>query len=147
METQFLRKSCLDLDSYLQQGDGDFLQRDIDGNELYNEILCFKAIVTSLEESKPYFILNYIITNDLTSCFPNLAVALRIFLTLPVTVASGERSFSKLKLIKNFLRSTMSQERLTNLATISIEHEICQNLDISNIIDDFASKKARRVLL
>jgi hypothetical protein len=30
---------------------------------------------------------------------------------VPVTVASAERSFSKLKLVKNYLRSHMSQER------------------------------------
>ena len=39
---------------------------------------------------------------------------------MPVTVASAEWSFSKLKLINNYLRSTMTQERLTNLATINI---------------------------
>uniref|UniRef100_A0A3B1J9M7 TTF-type domain-containing protein n=1 Tax=Astyanax mexicanus TaxID=7994 RepID=A0A3B1J9M7_ASTMX len=36
-------------------------------------------------------------------------------LTLPVSVASGERSFSALKLIKTYMRSTMGQERLTGL--------------------------------
>nr|CAH7742496.1 unnamed protein product [Callosobruchus chinensis] len=29
-------------------------------------------------------------------------------LSLPVTIASGERSFSSLKLIKNYLRTSMS---------------------------------------
>ncbi|XP_074305332.1 uncharacterized protein LOC141640427 [Silene latifolia] len=41
-------------------------------------------------------------------CYPNASIAYRIFLTVPVTVASAERSFSKLKLIKNYLRSSMN---------------------------------------
>ena len=45
------------------------------------------------------------------------------FLTTGISVASCERSFSKLKLIKNYLRSTMSDARLTNLAILSIERE------------------------
>jgi hypothetical protein len=37
-------------------------------------------------------------------------VSLRILLIIPVTVASAEKSFSKLMLVKNYLRSTMSQK-------------------------------------
>jgi len=44
-------------------------------------------------------------------------------LTIPVSVASAERSFSKLKLIKSNLRSTMSQQRLNRLALLSIEKD------------------------
>ena len=53
--------------------------------------------------------------------FPNLSTALQIFCCLPATVASGERSFSKLKLIKNYLRSCMGQDRLYELAMLNIE--------------------------
>ncbi|CAI5785023.1 finger MYM-type 1-like [Podarcis lilfordi] len=74
-------------------------------------------------------------SNNLTSVFLNLSILLCIYLTLPVTVAEGERSFSKLKLIKNYLRSTMTQERLTNLAMISIEKEVA--VDTDNLIKDF----------
>lgn len=77
--------------------------------------------------------------------FPNLVIALRILLTLPVSITSGERSFSKLKLIKNYLRSTMGQDRLSDLALISIESSLCDSLDINDIIDDFANLKTRRV--
>ena len=43
--------------------------------------------------------------------FLNTCVAYRILLTISIIVDSTERSFSKLKLIKSYLRSTMSQER------------------------------------
>ena len=63
---------------------------------------------------------------------------------MPVTVASAERSFSKLKLLKNYLRSTMSQERLNGLATLCIEKRLLDKIDIDTIIDDFASRNVRR---
>ena len=65
-------------------------------------------------------------------------------MTVPVTVAAAERSFSKLKLIKNFLRSSMSQERLSGLGLISIENKRAKNLDLRKVIQQFASAKARR---
>jgi hypothetical protein len=57
-------------------------------------------------------------------CYPNIFVAYRILFTIPITVASAERSFSKLKLLNNYLRSTMSQERLNGLASLYIEKKI-----------------------
>ena len=78
-------------------------------------------------------------------CYPNVSIAYRILLTiLPVTVASTERSFSKLKLLKSYLRSSMSQERLNDLAILCIEKNILENIDVDTIINDFASRNARR---
>ena len=49
----------------------------------------------------------------------NCTASVIIFqLTIPITVVSGDRNFSKLKLIKNDLRSTVTQERLSDLAMI-----------------------------
>ena len=45
-------------------------------------------------------------------CYPNVSIAYQILLTMSVMVASAERSFSKLKLLKSNLRSSISQERL-----------------------------------
>jgi hypothetical protein len=63
---------------------------------------------------------------------------------MSVTVASAEISFSKLKLLKNYLRSTMSQERLNGLATLCIEKGLLDEIDIDSIVTDFASRNVTR---
>lgn len=62
----------------------------------------------------------------------------KIALTLPVGSATTERSFSKLKIIKNRLRSTMAGERLENLMKISCENDI--DIDYDKILNIFSSK-------
>ena len=73
-------------------------------------------------------------------------IAYRILLTIPVIVVSAERSFSKLKLIKSYLRSTMSQEILNVLAMLSIGKNMVEKLDYVNLISTFAAKNVRQVI-
>jgi hypothetical protein len=80
-------------------------------------------------------------------CFPNALIAYRILLTIHVTIASAERSFSKLKLLKSYLRSTMTQERLNGLATIAIENDVWEKIKYEYIIEEFISKNSRRMML
>ena len=77
-------------------------------------------------------------------CYPNVSIAYQILLIVPVIVASAERSFSKLKILKNCLRSTMLQERLNGLAMCCIEREVLENIDLDVVLNDFASQNARR---
>ena len=56
----------------------------------------------------------------------------------------AERSFSKLKLLLNYLRSTMSRERLNGLATLCIEKLLLDQIDLNTIVDDFVSRNATR---
>ncbi|KAJ8027872.1 Zinc finger MYM-type protein 1 [Holothuria leucospilota] len=51
---------------------------------------------------------------------PNLRKATQLALTLPVSSAVCERSFSAMKYIKNYLRSTMSNQRLSDLGVIYV---------------------------
>ena len=89
--------------------------------------------------------LDYIYKENILDLYPNMSIALRLLLTLPVTVASGERGFSKLKLIKTYLRSTMSQEMLSELAVLSIEQEVRKSVDMDLLIARFAQAKARKI--
>ena len=88
--------------------------------------------------------LNIMYRYNLKDGFPNVCIALRIYLTLPVSNCSGERSFSHLKRIKSSLRSTMGQDRLANLTLLNIESEILTDLDFQDITDSFSTLKARR---
>ena len=68
----------------------------------------------------------------------------KVYLCMFVTNCKGERSFSKLKLLKNHLRNTMGQDRLASLAVLAIENELLKTLDFSDVISDFAELKCRR---
>lgn len=116
---------------------------DLDKNDLFKELEMLSRSVPE-DINKAIDVLNCI--KDLDCIYPNAWIAYRIMLTLPVTVAHAERSFSKLKLIKSYLCSTMSQERLSGLATLSIEKDMVEKLDYTNLISTFASKSARRVM-
>ncbi|KYN21509.1 hypothetical protein ALC57_06123, partial [Trachymyrmex cornetzi] len=59
----------------------------------------------------------------------NLAIALQILLTVPMSVVTAEVSFSKVKIIKNFLRNTMTQTRSCDLAMISIKKELANSFN------------------
>ena len=77
--------------------------------------------------------------------FPNVHTKLRLILVTPVTTATVERSNSSLRFIKNAYRSTMSEERLNALLLLFIHRDI--ELDYNKIVDIFALRNARRMLL
>ena len=123
---------------------------DVVADDLVQELKHLKAIDESnfgSAPTNPMTLLNNISSFKLEEVFSNVVIALRLFCTIPVTVASAERSFSKLAHIKNFLRSTMSQPRLTSLGTLAIESELARQVNFKNIISIFASQKARRAFL
>ena len=49
--------------------------------------------------------------------------------SVAVVFSSDERSFSKLKLIKTYLRSCITQERLSDLGLLIIERERFKDID------------------
>ncbi|CAF3169504.1 unnamed protein product [Rotaria sp. Silwood2] len=78
--------------------------------------------------------------------YPNIYRLLTIFATLPVSIATSERSFSTLKLVKTYLRNSMADERLSALAFLHIHKSTTLTTDPQDIIAEFA-KRNRRIKL
>lgn len=88
-------------------------------------------------------ILKFMIANDMCDIYPNLVTLYKLYLTIPISSAAAERSFSRLKLIKSYLRSTMSEDRLSGLAIINIERDLAKKVNFNTVIDTFAKMKQR----
>ncbi|KAF0746969.1 zinc finger MYM-type protein 1-like [Aphis craccivora] len=65
---------------------------------------------------------------------PNVKKLLPLFATLPVTSATPERTFSVLKRLKTYLRATMTEERLNDLALANINKDDVDFEDIEKIV-------------
>jgi len=137
LDENVLKTCCLNLENILKHEESS----DIDGLDLFSELKILRVVFRE-RTNDPIEILDYIKKVD---SFLNACIAYRILLTIPVTVASAERIFSKLKLIKTYLRSTMSQERLSGLVMLSIEKDLLEKLEYNDLINTFASQKARKV--
>ncbi|XP_040361862.1 uncharacterized protein LOC121048908 [Rosa chinensis] len=137
-----LKSCCLNLEIALRNGDGS----DIDAKYLLMELQILQEMLPNeaYETDRPWTSIQIMEFAKKMDMFPSVMVAYRILLTIPVTVASAERSFSKLKLLKSYLRTTMTQDRLNGLAILTIERNMLVNVDYEKIIDDFASRNARR---
>ena len=117
------------------------------GIEMVQFVEFYKVFKESRDEkiSIQQFMYKLIHDHDVQETFPNVEIALRIYLVLMVTNCSGERSFSKLKLIKNRLRTTMKQDRLNHLTLMSIEYDILRTINFDDLIREFAMRKSRKV--
>ncbi|XP_065662954.1 uncharacterized protein LOC136085562 [Hydra vulgaris] len=128
---------------------GKVYSSDVDGRELYEEILDCRMLLTSCKEkvSSPEQLLMFIVEYGDENVFPNMRIALQILLTIAVSVASCERTFSKIRLINSYLRTSMDQSRLCDLALLSLKRENTEEINFDNVIKKFAAIKARKINL
>ena len=68
--------------------------------------------------------------------FPELCKLFRLLLIMPASSATSERSFSSLRLVKSYLRTTMKQERLNHLLLLHI-HKDRQIIDLLAAMREF----------
>jgi hypothetical protein len=106
------------------------------------ELIQFKSIVKDFpKECELSFAALHktLITSSLETSFPNIEIILRIICTLPSSNASGERSFSVLKRVKNYL-----YEKMSNMSILCIESDLVKNMKWKDLIHQFATMKSRK---
>ena len=119
---------------------------DLSKESLSAECLIAKRMLNGKDACSISDVLKEII--PLNIAFPTLIKVLQIALTIVVTTAECERSFSCLKRTKNYLRSSMSEQRLIDLAVLSIEQELSKELSLDDVVQKFAGEdKNRRIRL
>ena len=120
----------------------------------YEEFLKMKEIANndpSTKEPETWLclptLLKVFAENLISNLYPDLFDVVKIIATLPVTVASCERAHSKVKIINNYLRASMSDDRLESLVHISIERDIADKIELDTLVDTFRLAKNRKLPL
>lgn len=81
------------------------------------------------------------------NALPIIHSMLRILAIQPVSTASAERTFSCLRRLKTWLRNMMSEKRLSGLALMALNKDKVGPNDVDELLDIFATQKARRLKL
>ena len=79
----------------------------------------------------------------LQTAFPTLKKILQIGLTLAVSTAQCERSFSALKRIKTYLRTTVTEKRLTDISLLSIENDLSNTICLDDVLYGIQRKRQK----
>lgn len=76
--------------------------------------------------------------------FPCVQKILETILVVPPSSASAERSFSQLRRVKSWLRSTMTQKRLNSLLILTVHKKALDCLDRSAVLNEFIGRSQIR---
>ena len=79
------------------------------------------------------------------SLYPNIKAMFRLICTMPVTTSEIERTISRLKTSKTYLRSTQKEDRLSGLAMMRIYYE--EDVNVIEVVDEFAKKFKTKMTL
>ena len=117
----------------------EFYSLDIDLLKAQHQLLKhFKSQYVTSQVSVPEMF-KLLIEKQTCHMIPELAKAIKIYSVIPATSCSSERSFSCLRRLKSYLRSTMKQDRLSSLALLNIEREFVNRVLKENMDDMFGT--------
>ena len=77
---------------------------------------------------------------EVRSLFVDVEQLIRLMLLCPVSSRAAERSFSALRRLKNWLRSTITQQRLNAVVVCRVNKDIVDSLNVSELASDFAKR-------
>ena len=81
---------------------------------------------------------------ELRGEYSDVEKLVRLLLTSPASSAEAERSFSTLRRLKTWLRSTMTQLRLNSVAVCHVHQEVFDVIDVRALMEEFISRNETR---
>jgi hypothetical protein len=114
------------------------LEGDIDCRKLMGEL---KLLASFIKEVQPGLkdvtsiqtVLEVMKEKKLYKTFSELHQLLKLYLTVPLSNATAERSFSALRRVKTYLRSSLTQEHLNHFLILNAHREILDRVDMEKI--------------
>jgi hAT family C-terminal dimerisation region len=126
---------------------------NFNGDVHYTRLLRQLAVLRDTCRDKPMKTDRDICT-CLTSCYPTLhevfsevSTLTRLFLVIPATSATAERSFSTMRRLKTYLRSTMTTERLNSVMVLNVHKDMLDKLDDATTVNEFVAHNERRTAI
>ncbi|CAI6356761.1 unnamed protein product [Macrosiphum euphorbiae] len=115
---------------------------EINKCDLKNEIAVFKNSYCNYEKTDSFSVIQ---ENLSQKVFPNLYRIVQVANILPISSATSERAFSAMRRINTYLRSTMDQDRFSNLSILNIKKYV--EIDPEIILEQFIVINKRKMNL
>lgn len=123
-------------------------KEDISMSQLEGELHIWKALWKNdtgsdeNERERPHYAMEAF---KRAECVPNIQTLLKILVLLPITSCTAERSFSTLRRVKTYLRSTTGEERLNGLTIMNVERDV--SFTPEEVLQAFSTQHPRRMQL
>ena len=119
---------------------------DLDLHELFPQLHVFKAAknFSCLAEAAAEY---QSMSEDSRMLLPQVKTLLKLLLLPPASTATAERSFSAMRRLKSWLRSSMGQTRLNAVALCHVHKDRLETVDIRALAGEFASRNDSRRMI
>lgn len=123
-----------------------FYCSDINSHDLATQLITLRTNFPKDLLPKPSLksIQDFILKNG-PSLYSEIAVILKLILVMPATNAVSERSFSAMKRVKTYLRSTMTQKRMNNLMILHVHKDRTDFIKLYEVANEFVRGNERRL--
>ena len=127
----------------------EFYGSDFNKHSLETQLLTFKTTFPRINNESVTFkdVVNFMkgLSKAQKELFSEVSTLVKLILVLPATNAVSERSFSSLRRIKTYLRTTMSQARLNHLMTLNVHKDYTETLSLVDVANEFISNHEQRL--
>lgn len=122
---------------------------DLDEEKLVTQLSVLRKQVEMITREKEELTLDMVIeairkTPNFHEFLSEVVKLAKLVLVAAATNATSERSFSALRCVKTYLRSSMTQARLNHLLILHVHKDVCDKLDWLNVANDFVKGSEHR---